>query len=313
MSDFKKSRRGGNPTQGENPSATGSSGNPIGGNPSAVTAGNVPAAPPIYHVIETVPPSQMGQALAADAAAKAKFAAWHLLVRGFLCTPFLAYGASVVFSMVGAGIPLGAAGLLFPLGYVTLSFLGLEMATGSFATMPIGMYAGTVTPLQVLRNWAWTLLGNLLGGIWFGWLLWFAMTQGGNIPIPETSLLHVCAVTAEHKVAYQQYGAIGWCAAIGGGVLCNWLVSLGSVMSKSTRSTIGRAVLMWIPVGTFFALGFEHTVVNMWLFPTGILSGADVTLYQWWVWNQIPVTIGNILGAMTLNGTMWYFTHQLHP
>jgi len=29
------------------------------------------------------------------------------------------------------------------------------------------------------------------------------------------------------------------------------------------------------------------------------------------VWNQIPVTIGNILGAMVLNGTLWYYTHIL--
>lgn len=64
------------------------------------------------------------------------------------------------------------------------------------------------------------------------------------------------------------------------GVLCNWLVSLGSIMSKASRSTVGRAVLMWLPIGMFFALGFEHTVVNMWLFPTAILSGAHVSIYE---------------------------------
>jgi formate transporter len=260
-------------------------------------------------VIETVPPAEMGAALALDAANKAKFGAFHIIVRGFLCTPFLAYGASMVFAMVAAGIPLGAAGFMFPAGYVTLSFLGLEMATGSFATMPIGMYAGTVTPFQVIRNWVITLFGNLLGGVFFAWLLWFSFTYGGSVP--PNKLLTVIAHTAEHKVAYSQYGALGWCAAIGMGVLCNWLVSLGSVMSKSTRSTVGRLLLMWIPIGMFFALGFEHTVVNMWLIPCGILSGAHVSIYEWWVWNQIPVTIGNILGAMVLNGTLWYFTHTL--
>jgi formate transporter len=259
--------------------------------------------------LETVPPAEMGAALAADAAQKAKFGAIHLLIRGGLCTPFLAYGACVVFAMVAAGVPLGAAGLIFPVGYVTLSFLGLEMATGSFVTMPVGMYAGTVTPAQVIRNWCWTLLGNLIGGICFAYLLWFSLTDGGSVP-PNPMLVTISHV-AEHKVAYSQYGVTGWFAAVGMGVLCNWLVSLGSVMSKSTRSTVGRALLMWVPIGIFFALGFEHTVVNMWLIPTGILSGAHVSLYDWWVWNQIPVTIGNILGAMVLNGTLWYFTHTL--
>ena len=100
-------------------------------------------------VLETVPPAEMGAALAADAAQKAKFGTIHLIIRGFLCTPFLAYGAATVFVMVAAGVPLAVAGLVFPAGYVTLSFLGLEMATGSFAMMPIGMYAGTITPSAV--------------------------------------------------------------------------------------------------------------------------------------------------------------------
>lgn len=311
MSDSRKSRREGKPTAGDNASVTNPSGNPIAGNPSASAASSVPAKPTEFGVIETVPPAEMGAAIAADAGKKAKMATVHLLVRGFLCTPFLAYGASVTFAMVAAGVPLGAAGLVFPVGYVTLNFLGLEMATGSFAVMPMGMYAGTVTPFQMLRNWFWTLVGNLLGGIFFAWLLWFSYTQGGSVA-PNATLVTIAGI-AEHKVAYSQFGIIGWCAAIGMGVLCNWLVSLGSVMSKATRSTVGRALLMWIPIGAFFALGFEHTVVNMWLIPTGILSGADVSLYDWWVWNQIPVTIGNILGAMVFNGTLWYYTHSLNP
>jgi formate transporter len=260
-------------------------------------------------VIETVPPAEMGAALAADAAAKAKFGTFHIMIRGFLCTPFLAYGACMTFAMVAAGIPLGAAGMVFPAGYVTLNFLGLEMATGSFATMPIGMFAGTVTPLQVIRNWTWTLVGNLLGGLFFAWLLWFSFTYGGSVA--PNQLLTLIAHIAEHKVEYIKYGADGWFAAVGMGVLCNWLVSLGSVMSKATRSTVGRLLLMWIPIAMFFTLGYEHTVVNMWLIPCGIISGAHVSIYEWWVWNQIPVTIGNILGAMVLNGTLWYFTHTL--
>jgi formate transporter len=263
---------------------------------------------------ETVPPAEMGAALAAEAAQKANIGNSHLIIRGFLCTPFLGYGAATVFIMVAQGVPLSVAGLVFPAGYVTLSFLGLEMATGSFALMPIGMYAGTVTPLELVRNWTWTLAGNLLGGIFFAWLLWFSWTYGGSVdpPVPgQRHLLLVINAAAEHKIEYMKYGALGWCAAIGMGVLCNWLVSLGSIMSKASRSTVGRALLMWLPIGMFFALGFEHTVVNMWLFPTAILSGAHVSIYDWWVWNQIPVTIGNILGAMVLNGTLWYYTHTL--
>src|SRR6266480_2611155 len=165
-------------------------------------AESLPPAPGII-VLETVPPAEMGDALATDAAQKAKYGTIHLMIRGFLCTPFLAYGACTTFVMVAQGVPLAVAGLVFPAGYVTLSFLGLEMATGSFALMPIGMYAGTITPSDLVRNWTWTLTGNLLGGIFFGWLLWFSWTYGGSVepPVPgQRHLLIVIDQTAAHKI-----------------------------------------------------------------------------------------------------------------
>jgi formate transporter len=277
---------------------------------SDVAVGMVPVKSNNFAILDSVPPAQMGIDLAEDAAKKAKFDIFHLLIRGFLCTPFLAYGASLSFLLTSQGWPSAAAGLLFPVGYVMLSTLGLEMATGSFSVMPIGMYAGRVTPLGVARNWIWTLLGNLLGGIFFACLLWFALTKGGSVE--PSGLLVTIAHVAEHKASYVHYGAIGWLSAIGMGILCNWLVSLGPIMSKAARSVPGKVVLMWIAIGTFFALGFEHTVVNMFVFPAGILSGADVSIYEWWVWNQIPVTIGNILGAVIFNATLWYYTHSIN-
>jgi len=97
------------------------------------------------------------------------------------------------------------------------------------------------------------------------------------------------------------------------GILCNWLVSLGPIFAKASRSVPGKIMLMWLPIATFFALGFEHAIVNMFVFPIGMLSGADVTIGQWWMWNQIPVTLGNILGAMIFNSSLWYYIHRPAP
>lgn len=283
---------------------------------SDVIADNPPvaaAAAPVkssdFVMVDAVSPAQMGRDLAEDAAKKDKFPISHILIRGFLCTPFLAYGAVLSFLLATQGWSSAAAGLLFPVGYVMLSALGLEMATGSFSVMPIGMYAGRVKAWGVARNWTWTLLGNLIGGLFFAWLLWFSLTKGGIIE--PSGVLITLAHVAEKKASYVNYGVIGWLAAVGMGVLCNWLVSLGPIFAKAARSVPGKVMLIWLPIGTFFALGFEHTVVNMFIFPIGILSGADVTLYEWWVWNQIPVTIGNILGALVFNATLWYYTHSI--
>jgi formate transporter len=271
-------------------------------------AAPAPAVPQLVANADQILPPQMLKDIVTDAVTKDKFTATRIMLSGFLCTPFLAYAVALSVSLVIAGWSLAAAGLIFPVGFVMMVFLGLEMATGSFSVMPMGVFAGLVKWSGLARNWLWTLFGNLLGGIFFAFLLWFALTKGAAIE--PSGLLVKLAKIAEAKASYEKFGINGWFAAVGMGILCNWLVSLGPMFAKASRSVPGKIMLMWLPIATFFALGFEHAIVNMFVFPIGILSGADVTIGQWWMWNQIPVTLGNILGAMIFNSTLWYAIHK---
>lgn len=272
-------------------------------------SGIVPAVISEHSFISDIAsPDSMVLAIGGDAEKKAAFNIRQLLVRSFLCTPFLAYAVALVALMISQGIPSAVAGLLFPVGYIMLSILGLEMVTGSFSVMPIGVQVKIVSWYAMIRNWCWTFAGNLLGGAFFAWLLWFSLTKGGMTE-PD-GLLTVIGHLAEKKIAYRHYGVHGWAAAIGMGILCNWLVSLGPIMSKSTHTMAGKILIIWLPIATFFALGFEHAVVNLFVFPLAILVGADVSVYDWWVWNQIPVTFGNIIGAVLFNCVLWARTHS---
>lgn len=271
-------------------------------------AAPAPAVPQLVANADQVLPPQMLKDIITDAVSKDKFTNARIILSGFLCTPFLAYAVALSVSLVLAGWSLAAAGLIFPVGFVMMVFLGLEMATGSFSVMPMGVFAGLVKWSGLARNWIFTLFGNLLGGIFFAFLLWFALTKGASIE--PSGLLVKLAKIAEAKASYENFGINGWLAAVGMGVLCNWLVSLGPMFAKASRSVPGKIMLMWLPIATFFALGFEHAIVNMFIFPIGILSGADVTISQWWWWNQIPVTLGNILGAMLFNSVLWYTIHK---
>ena len=60
----------------------------------------------------------------------------------------------------------------------------------------------------------------------------------------------------------------------------------------------------------FFAQGFEHSVVNMFIIPTGMMMGAKVTVADWWLWNQIPVTLGNLVGGFCFTGFAIYWTYK---
>src|SRR6202011_4730679 len=81
-------------------------------------------------------------------------------------------------------------------------------------------------------------------------------------------------------------------------------------MALTSSSTIGKLVGAWLPISVFFAQGFEHTVVNMFIIPTGMLMGAKVTVSDWWLWNQIPVTLGNLVGGFTFTGLALYATYK---
>ena len=279
--------------------------------PPVTNPASPPAGPQDIVMNDQILPPAMLKDIVADAVKKDKFTVTRICLSGFLCTPFLAYAVALSVSLVFAGWSLAAAGLIFPVGFVMMVFLGLEMATGSFSVMPMGVFAGLVTWIGLARNWLWTLFGNLLGGIFFAFLLWFALTKGASIE--PSGILVKLAKIAEAKASYENFGINGWFSAVSMGILCNWLVSLGPMFAKASRSVPGKIMLMWLPIATFFALGFEHAIVNMFVFPIGILSGADVTIGQWWMWNQIPVTLGNILGAMIFNSTLWYYIHRPAP
>jgi formate/nitrite transporter FocA (FNT family) len=80
-----------------------------------------------------------------------------------------------------------------------------------------------------------------------------------------------------------------------------------------SRSTIGKITAMWLPIMTFFAQGFEHSNVNMFVIPTGMMLQAHVPPSTWWLWNQIPVTIGNIVSGSLFTGLALYSTFRAKP
>src|SRR5260370_5238563 len=98
--------------------------------------------------------------------------------------------------------------------------------------------------------------------------------------------------------------------AVGKAILCNWMVTLGVVMAMTSQSTSGKIAAMGRPILTFFAQGFEHSVVNMFAIPAGMMMGGEVSVRDWWLWNKIPVTLGNIVGGMRFTGMALQVTYR---
>ena len=254
-----------------------------------------------------VPPAELMSDVLRAAGRKASLSIGDMLLRGALAGAFLGFATSMVFVVQTQGVPPVVGALLFPVGFVILVLLGLELATGNFAILPPAVAAGEIKMGQLLRNWFWVYAGNLLGSVLYAWLFYLAITNCGTSGAgPVGDLLRAAA--QKKTLAYMAAGGAGWATALVKGILCNWMVTLGALLAMVSRSTTGKIVAMWLPIFTFFAQGFEHSIVNMYVIPSGMMLGAPIPAGTWWLWNQIPVTIGNIFAGAFFTGLALYST-----
>jgi len=235
-----------------------------------------------------------------------------LLIRGMLSGAILGVATSLAFTgAVQTNVPLVGA-LIFPVGLIAIVLLGLELVTGSFALVPLPWVNREAGAGAVLVNWGWVFIGNLIGSVAYGALIAIALTNMGTAA-PAGVAARIVAVAELKTTGYEAIGFAGMVTVFVKGMLCNWMVCLAVVLAMTTHSTIGKIACAWMPVFIFFAQGFEHSVVNMFIIPTGMMMGAKVSVAQWWLWNQIPVTLGNLVGGFTFTGLAIYATYKPRP
>lgn len=235
-----------------------------------------------------------------------------LLVRGMLSGALLGFGTTLaIAATVQTKLPIIGA-IIFPAGFIIIVLLGLELVTGNFASMPMGNFAGVISWQQTFRNWILVFTGNLLGSLLYAALFWISITkmgtEGGGAIAAAIRKIAVAKTTG-----YAAIGSAGMVTVFTKAILCNWMVTLGVVMGMCSNSTQGKILAAWLPIFIFFAQGFEHAVVNMFVIPEGIFLGAEVTYKDWWVYNQIPVTFGNIAGGLIFTGLALYITYGSKP
>jgi len=238
---------------------------------------------------------------------KAKLPIKDLLIRGGLSGALLGFATTLAFTATIQTRLAIVGALIFPVGFVMIVLLGLELVTGNFALVPLAIREGKITLGELLSNWGWVFVGNLIGGLFYAWL--FTLT----IPADSEMAKQIMGIAEAKTLAYAKLGAHGMVVAASKAILCNWMVTLGVVMALTSQSTSGKIAAMWLPILTFFAQGFEHSVVNMFVIPAGMILGAPVSIADWWLWNQLPVTLGNVIGGLVFTGLALHLTHRRIP
>jgi len=232
------------------------------------------------------------------------------LIRAYMAGAILALAAAFAVTVsVNTAKPLIGA-LLFPVGFCMLYLLGFDLLTGVFTLAPLAVFDKRpgATWNGVLRNWGLVFTGNFAGALTVAVFMAIIFTNGFT-EAPNAVGQKIGHIGEGRTVGYAAHGAAGMLTLFVRAVMCNWMVSTGVVAAMMSTSVSGKVIAMWMPILVFFYMGFEHSIVNMYLFPSGLMLGGNFTFMDYMIWNEIPTVLGNLVGGLTFVGATLYSTH----
>lgn len=241
---------------------------------------------------------------------KVYMATRDVLIRAFMAGAILSLGAVFAVTVAVQTGSLLAGAMLFPIGFCMLYLMGFDLLTGVFMLTPLALLDKRpgVDTRGILRHWGWVFLGNFAGALTVAAIMAFVFTYGFNTE-PGAVGERIAAIGKDRTLGYAEHGVAGWFTIFLRGVLCNWMVSMGVVGAMVSTTVQGKVLAMWMPVTLFFYMGFEHSIVNMFLFPFALMMGGEFSIMDYLFWNEIPTVLGNLVGGLSFTGLTLYATH----
>ncbi|ASB49193.1 formate/nitrite transporter family protein [Alkalitalea saponilacus] len=230
------------------------------------------------------------------------------IVLSFLAGAYIAFGGLLSISIAGGmpeiaaqnpGLQKLAMGAVFPMGLMLVVIAGADLFTGNTAYFIPPVASGKISVKAMFKNWGIVYLGNFIGSVFVAWAL--AYHTGIFQSEPWLGFLHGIA---DYKTSAT------FTSVFAKGIGANWLVTLAVWTAFAARDIPGKIMAIWFPIMAFVAMGFEHSVANMFYIPAAIFHGADITWGEFITSNLIPATLGNIVGGSFFTGTLYWFVYD---
>lgn len=269
-----------------------------------------PVTPASGSIADAYPPPEIAARVCQLGLAKVNTAVPTMVALAVLAGAFISLGALFYTVTITVGnespaLPFGVlrlvGGMTFSLGLILVVVGGAELFTGN-NLIAMAWAARCVQTRQVVRNWVWVYLGNLLGAGGTAVLVLLAGVHTlGDGAVGETMVR-----IARGKVALDPL------AAFAQGILCNVLVCLAVWLCMGARTVADKVLAILFPISAFVACGFEHSVANMFFLPLGFAltagSSASFSILDA-LSNLALVTLGNIIGGTVLVALVYWFIY----
>lgn len=262
-------------------------------------------------------PPEIAQTICDVGCKKTKLQLDKMFVLAVLAGAYIGFGAQLSTAVkvgladkVGAGFANLVGGAVFTVGLMLVVIGGAELFTGN-NLISLACCHRKASFVGLLKNWGVVYIGNFVGSIVLALIVFggfYASMPSGS----PTAMANLALSTANAKVS------LGFAEALLRGIACNWLVCLAVWLAASSKDTVGKIFAIFFPIMAFVAMGFEHSIANMYFVPMGIflkdfagLSGAGANL-NWAGFlgnNLLPVTIGNIIGGVVFVAVLYWYAY----
>jgi formate/nitrite transporter len=232
------------------------------------------------------------------------------IIRAYMAGAILALAAWMAVTINSQlGIPIVAAAF-FPVGFCMLYLMGFDLLTGVFVLCPLAVIDKRpgCTWGGVLRNWGLVFIGNFGGALTVAFFASVVCTFGFSSD-PDKVGQTLSGIGVARTLGYEKHGFAGMATLFVRGMLCNWMVSMGVVGAMISTTVPGKIMAMWMPIMLFFFMVFEHSIVNMFLFPSALMMHGAFSIKDYFIWNEIPTVLGNLVGGLAFTGLTLYATH----
>lgn len=248
-------------------------------------------------------PAEVARRVESAGVSKASMPALQTITLAVLAGAFIGFGGALyTVAVTGAELGFGPTrilgGVAFSLGLILVVVAGAELFTGNNLIV-MAWADGRVSTARIARNWVLVFLGNAAGAV----ALAVLVSASGIYGLSNGAVGETAQRIAEAKVV------LGFQEAFWRGVLCNMLVCLAVWMCFAAHTVPGKAVAIIFPVAGFVALGFEHSIANLYLIPVGYLAGAGHMTIGQMLGNLVPVTLGNIVGGSLLVAAVYWIVY----
>ena len=243
------------------------------------------------HLLDAYTPAKIAELVENIGVKKAVLPATPTITLGLLAGAYISFGAMFyTLVMTDPNLGLGPSrllgGIAFSLGLVLVVVGGAELFTGN--NLIVMAWADRkVSTIQLLRNWSLVYIANLIGAVGSAILIYLSGVLSINSDAVAETALNI-AITKINIDPFQAFIR---------GILCNALVCLAVWLCIAAHDVASKILAIVFPISAFVALGFEHSIANMYFIPLGMLISPGEIGLSGFLTNLIPVTIGNIIGG----------------